>query len=219
MNDRSKLILAALALAATPAAAQAADAGGRFGIGVTAGTLGIGPEARFRLSPRFGVRANAGFLSIHHTFKSDDIEYRGKVKLKSGGAMLDLYPFGGGFRVSAGARINGNGGSVTATPETAITINETEYAPAEVGTLRGKADTKNFAPALSLGYGGSMRSGLMFGIEAGALFQGKVRIRRFTASGGGVDPADLEAERVSIQDDVDDYKVYPILQLILAYRF
>lgn len=217
MNSMIGLILAGLAIA--PAAAQTVDAGSRFGIGVTAGTLGVGPEASFRLSPPFGVRANAGFLSIHHNFKSDDIKYRGKVKLKSGGAMLDLYPFGGGFRVSAGARINGNGGSVTATPESEITINDIEYTPAEVGTLRGKAETKNFAPALSLGYGGSMRSGLMFGVEAGALFQGKVRIRRFTASGGGVNPADLEAERVSIQDDVDDYKIYPILQLILAYRF
>lgn len=47
----------------------------------------------------------------------------------------------------------------------------------------------------------------------------KVRLRDFTASGGGVAAADLEAERLSLQKDVDGYKVYPILQLTLGYRF
>jgi hypothetical protein len=56
-------------------------------------------------------------------------------------------------------------------------------------------------------------------VEAGALFQGRVKLNRFTATTSLISAADLERERADLQDDVDDYKVYPILQLTLGYRF
>src|ERR1044072_1671527 len=70
----------------------------RLKAGITAGTLGIGPEVSYRLSERLGVRGNVTFLSISRDIESDDITYDGKLKLQSGGVMLDVYPFGGGFR-------------------------------------------------------------------------------------------------------------------------
>ncbi|WP_414902010.1 hypothetical protein ACMT1E_02375 [Sphingomonas flavalba] len=213
---RVLLLSGVLAALCVPTQAMAE---GQVSASLTGGTLGIGPELGYRLSDTFGVRGNATFLSVSHNFDSDDVTYRGKVKLKSVGMMFDLYPFGGGFRISAGARINGNAGTVRATPTEDIELNGTSYTPTQVGTLRGKAETKNFAPALTLGYGGGLRSGFTAGVEAGVLFQGKVRLRNFTASGSGVSAADLEAERMSLQSDVDDYKVYPILQLTLGYRF
>lgn len=209
--------VALLACAATPAMAQD---GGRFSAAITGGTLGIGPEIGYRFNENFGVRGNATFLNFSHDFDSDDLEYGGKLKLRSGGIMVDAYPFGGGFRISAGARINGNKGRVVARPiDDTVTINGVEYAVPPDGNVRGNAETKDFVPALTLGYGGTNRSGFLFGIEAGALFQGKVRIRDFTTNIPGVTAADLEAERLSIQDDVDDYKVYPIVQITLGYRF
>jgi hypothetical protein len=215
---RISSLAAASAVAMLLCAPASASETSGFSAGVTGGTLGIGPEVGYRFSDMFGVRANATFLNISRGFESDDIEYRGKVKLGSGGVMLDVYPFGGGFRVSGGARINGNKGRVRATPTAPVEINGTTYTPAQIGTLTGRAEVKDFAPALTLGYGGGLRSGFVFGVEAGALFQDKVRIKRFTSTGTVALP-DLEAERLSIQDDVDDYKVYPILQLTLGYRF
>lgn len=212
---------ACAALVSTPVLAQDDDA--RLYAGITGGTLGIGPEIGYRLSENIGVRANASFLSISHGFDSDDIEYDGKVKLQSFGAMLDVYPFGGGFRVSGGFRINNNKARATAEPSGgSYDINGTTYTAAEIGTLRADTDIKNFAPALTLGYGGGLSSGFVFGIEAGALFQGRVKIKPLTYT-GTLDSAelraDLEAERQSVQDDIDDYKVYPILQLTIGYRF
>lgn len=212
---------ACAALVSTPVLAQDDDA--RLYAGITGGTLGIGPEIGYRLSENIGVRANASFLSISHGFDSDDIEYDGKVKLQSFGAMLDVYPFGGGFRVSGGFRINNNKARATAEPSGgSYDINGTTYTAAEIGTLRADTDIKNFAPALTLGYGGGLSSGFVFGIEAGALFQGRIKIKPLTYT-GTLDSAelraDLEAERQSVQDDIDDYKVYPILQLTIGYRF
>lgn len=225
----SFISLAALA-AASPALA-ADDDTGRFTVGVTGGTLGIGPEIGYRISENIGVRANATFLSISHNIHSDDINYDGKVKLQSGGAMLDIYPFGGGFRISGGARINSNKARGIGKPTNGFyTINGVQYDASNfVTSVRADTDIKDFAPALTLGYGGSISSGFTFGVEAGALFQGRVKIKPLTITGQcATNPAqvgcsnivaDLEAERQSVNDDIDGYKVYPILQLTLGYRF
>ncbi|MET0239644.1 MAG: hypothetical protein ABW184_07070 [Sphingobium sp.] len=228
---KSKLFFATILLSgalATPALAEDGD-NARFRIGVTGGTLGVGPEVAYRLNDRLGVRANATFLSVSHSFDSDDIEYDGKVKLASGGAMIDVFPFKGGFRISGGARINGNRARATAQPSGgSYDINGTSYTAAEIGTLKAESDIKDFAPMLTIGYGGGTSSGFIFGIEAGALFQGTVRIKPLTYTGtllNSSDPravllrADIEAERASVQDDIDDYKVYPVLQLSIGYRF
>lgn len=224
MNILKLLALVAGIVAVTPAFADEGSDGGRFYAGATAGTLGIGPEVAYRLNETVGVRANATFLSINHGIDSDGVAYDGSIDLKSGGAMVDLFPFGGGFRISGGFRINGNKAEAVATPTQNVEIGDATFTPAQIGTLRTSTDIKNFAPALTLGYAGSLKRGFIFGIEAGALFQGTVRInqvqRSSTLDVPGVDEAaELERERREIQDDVDNYKVYPILQLTIGYRF
>lgn len=223
MTGFTKLALAAATLACAVQPALAQDGEGAASVGLTAGTLGIGPEVGYRVNRTVGIRANASLLSFGADFDSDDVAYRGDVDLKSGGIMLDLYPFGGGFRVSAGARINGNKGELKATPTGTVDIGNGAYTAAQVGTITGKAEVKDFAPALTLGYGGGLRRGLAFTVEAGVLFQGAVRINEFASTGSLANDAafraNLELERQSLQNDVDDYKVYPILQLGLKYRF
>ena len=90
-----RAVAAATALvAAMPAFAQ--DTGG-FQVGLTGGTLGIGPEIGFR-TPAFGVRGNATFLGLGREVESDGVVYDGDLRLRSFGGMLDFYPGGGGFR-------------------------------------------------------------------------------------------------------------------------
>jgi hypothetical protein len=213
-------LFGAVAAASLSTTAYAQDeASSRFSVGITAGSLGIGPEVGFRFSDYVGVRGNATLLSVSHDIDSGNINYDGKVKLKSGGAMVDFYPFKGGFRISGGVRINGNEARAIATPTGTVTVGNTSYPASAVGTLRTETDIKNVAPALTLGYGGGLSKGLVFGVEAGALFQGSVKIKPITYTGSAISAADLEAERRDIQDDIDGYKVYPILQLTLGYRF
>jgi hypothetical protein len=216
------------ALGSAPALAKDNEA--RISAGVTAGTLGIGPEFGYRLSENIGIRANATFFSFSHDIHSDDIKYDADLKLRSGGAMIDVYPFGGGFRISGGLRVNGNKARGTGRPNdgSSYTIGGTTYSAADIGTLHAATDINKVAPALTLGYGGGMARGLTFGIEAGALFQGRVKVKPLTVTGLCADTsigpcaalaADLEAERQSVNDDIDDYKVYPVLQLTLGYKF
>lgn len=206
---------------AAPALAQ--DAESKVSFGVTGGTLGIGPEIGYRVNSSFGVRANAGWLSVGHDFDVDDIDYHGKLKLNSYGLMADLYPFGGGFRLSAGARINDNKVRLRATPSKPVSVGGTTYTPAEIGTLSGNVSVKDFTPALTLGWGGKLAEGLVVGAEAGALFQGRPRVKQLTATGLLKDnpqfQEDLRREIREIEEDIDQYKVYPVVQLTVSYRF
>lgn len=216
---------AAVMTAATIVAPAAAQDGPRVLLGVTGGTLGIGPEAGLRFARHIGVRASATFLNVSADFDSSDITYGGDLELKSYGAMVDLHPFGGSFRISGGARINRNRVAVRATPSASgtISVGGADYTAAQVGTLSGGADVGKLAPALTMGFGGSKKKGFLIGIESGILFQGRARLRQFTATGTAAnDPAfraSLEAERQDLQEDIDKVKIYPIAQLMIGWRF
>jgi hypothetical protein len=218
------LFAAALAagLVATPALAQ--NKGSSVGVGVTGGTLGIGPEVNFR-SDNFGVRGSATFFSFSRGVDSDGIEYDGDLKLRSFGGSLDLYPLGGGFRVSGGVRVGKNRVELLAQPgaTTSVQVGDVNYTGAQIGTLSGEVRANKVAPTLTIGYGSGVGSGFSFGIDAGAMFQGSPKVRRLVATGpistNAAFQTQLANERREIEDDIDNFKVYPILQLGLGYRF
>lgn len=224
----------AVLIVSVPAHAQSADQpaqefesqdapSGGFVAGVTAGSLGFGPEITYRLSDSLGVRANATFFGLNRNVDSDGIEYDGDLKLRSFGAMLDFHPFRGGFRISAGARINSNRVNLSATPTESVEIGDDTYTPAQIGVLSGRVEAKNLAPALTIGYGGGRTPGVKFGIEAGALFQGSPRINGLQTTGtlstNATFQASLRQEEREIEDDIKQFKVYPIVQISLGYRF
>ena len=203
--------------------AQAQDMPANFSVGVTGGSLGIGPEAGLRVNRTLGVRANASFLDFTHDFDVNDIDYTGKVKLESYGANIDLYPFDNGFRLSAGFRIDRNKVGVSATPAGPVSVGDATFTPGQIGTLAGNVKANDVAPTLTLGYAGGLTKGIKFGVDAGAMFQGDPTVGPLTSSGSlATDPnfiTQLNKERQDINDKVNDYKVYPILQLSLFYAF
>lgn len=212
----------AAAVAVSPAAAQ--EKSGGFGVGVTAGSLGIGPEVNFR-SDNFGVRGSATFLGIGRNIESDGIEYEGDLKLRSFGGSVDFYPGGGGFRISPGVRISRNRVELRAQPSatTSVEVGDETYTGAEIGTLSGVVRPNKVAPTLTIGYGGGRNRGLYFGIDAGVMLQGSPKVRSLVATGPiASDPdfqAELANERREIEEDIDNFKIYPILQLGLGFRF
>lgn len=214
-----------LACGAVPAAAQDtnADGGPHVRAAVTVGTLGIGPELGVRFNDHLGVRAAAGFLSADGTAESDSETYDAKLRLKSFGGMVDVYPFGGAFRLSAGARVNRNRVDVGLTPGGDVIIGDQQFTASEVGRITGRARPNKVSPALTLGWAGRNRTGFYLGTEFGVLFQGAFKIERFQSDGTLRDDANfqaaLERERVSLQKDVDKVKIWPIAQIALGWRF
>ena len=204
-----------LMLSLIPSAASATPT---FTAAVTGGTLGIGAQVGVR-NEQLGIRVDAAFLGFNATINSDDTKYDGHAELRSYGVMLDLYPFGGGLRLSSGARLNRNGGKVTATPTRNTSIGGFTFTPAQIGTLRGSGSVRDLAPAITFGYGTKVGRGFLWSVDAGALFQGRVRVSPLTSSTGMIPQSRLDAERGDLQDDVGKYKVFPIAQIAAGWRF
>jgi len=221
-KTRDCLVLIALACGA--ATAYAADRSeGTWTLGVTGGTLGIGPEIAYRPGKYFGMRANAGFFSYNRDETVDQISYNGRLKLNSVGVAADWYPLGGGFRISAGARNNSNKIDLNGTPSSSVTVGNNVYTPAQIGTLSGTVKGDYFAPMLSLGYGGTFAKGFTLGAELGVMFQGSPKVSDYHATGLlASDPnfqADVQRERARVEDKVHSYQYWPIAQVQLLYRF
>jgi hypothetical protein len=204
---------------ATPASAQDS----RWSVGLTGGTLGVGPQVSFRPIPQFGVRANAGFLSVSRDEEVDDIDYDGDLNLNSYGAMLDWFPTGGGLRISLGGRVNNTDIDLVGRPTTSVTVGNTTYTPQQIGTLSGTVTTDDFAPLLTIGYGGTLAEGFTIGAEIGVLWQGEPEIGNLRGTGLLANTpqlqADIEREEREIEDDLSDYDMWPILQVEFLYRF
>jgi hypothetical protein len=206
-------------LATAPVTAQE----GRWTLGLTGGSLGVGPQLSYRPNDHVGVRANATFLSFSRDEGIDDIDYDGDVDLSSFGALLDWYPTGGGLRVSVGGRINRNEIGIVGRPTTSVTIGDTTYTPQQIGTLSGTVTTDDFAPQLTIGYGGTLAKGFTLGAEIGLLWQGQPQIDNLRATGLLANvpqvQADIEREEQEIEAEIDDYELWPILQVEFLYRF
>jgi hypothetical protein len=96
---------------------------------------------------------------------------------------------------------------------TSVEVGDVTYTGAQIGTLSGEVRAKKVAPPLTIGYGSDVGSGFSFGIDAGAMFQGPPRVRSLIASGpietNTAFTTQLANERAEIEDDIDNYKVYP----------
>ena len=186
--------------------------------------LGIGPEVGVRLTGKLGARIDATVTRLAEALRVENVGDGGRLRLRSGGAMFDLHPFGDGFRLSAGTRFGSLRSALAAAPSGPVTIGSRSVTPAQVGRMLGKVHVRKFAPALTLGYGGAVASAMTLGVEAGALFQGAPRIREFGSEGGSLSAeagfaSDLERERIRVENDLDGYRLYPVVRMSLGYRF
>jgi hypothetical protein len=192
-------------------------------VGVTGGSLGVGPQLSYRINDLIGIRADATFLGVGHDVTINDLSFRGKLKLKSFGGSLDLYPFGGGFRLSAGARSDRNRVRLTSMPGTTVTVGNQQFTPDQVGTLSGTVKARDFVPTLTVGYQAGLTRGLKFGIDAGVMFQGNPQIRDLGSTGSLAQNANFRAQLAIEQQKIDDkiykYRFYPVVQASIGYAF
>lgn len=201
------------------------DAGEASGlrIGVIGGTNGLGAEVGYRFNSRLGLRANLNSYNYDKSLDTTDFDIDGKARLKSFGALVDLYPFGGSFHLSAGMRSNKNHfGGVALPTNDAIELGDSVYTAAQVGTLTGDVKFKKTVPTATLGWAGKFKTGLHFDIELGVVAQGSAQLAATSNGTLASNPAfqtDLDAKLAEWEDDAKDYKLWPVIQLGLSYRF
>jgi hypothetical protein len=192
------------------------------------GTSGVGAEVGLGLGSMFGVRANLLGGSISRDETDSGIRYDGKLKLSSGSLLFDVHPFAGTFRLTAGLTFNDNKVDATAQPAAGtIEINGVNYPAEQVGTLQAAVRFEKTAPYLGLGWGTrpSASSGLFFSVDLGAFLSKPTATLNGTCGPSLPAPActqlqaDIRAEQQQFQDEIKDFKAYPVLSVGLGYRF
>lgn len=223
---KTKLFIAAAAAAL--ACASGAAAQDRLALGAQVGTTGVGLEAKFKLNDRFAVRGTLDTLQWEHEVETDDVNYDGDLDFNTGGVFLDFHPTGGPFFISAGSYFGERKVTVDGRPRGgAVEIGGQTFTAEQTGTLTGDVDFGDTAPFVGIGWDATFNSDNRFGIKAllGAAFGDDPQATLRRSGGIALTPAlqaqldtALAQEEREVEDQVD-FRVYPVVQVGLSYRF
>jgi hypothetical protein len=225
-NVLKQTLLPALLAIGMSAPVSAFAGTGDIALGVKGGTAGLGGELTV------GVLNFLNFRTGYNTFNYDgndtqsDIDYDYKLKLQSIPLLVDLHPFGGGFRLTSGIFINNNEVTSTAKGQGSYEIGGVTYFASDIGSLDGKVDFNSTAPYLGIGWGNAVgkNSHLTISFDVGIMFQGSPKV---SLTPKDVDPLvdtaalqlNIDQEVEEIKNDIKDFEYYPIISLGLAYKF
>ena len=205
----ARLLIAGLALLS--GAAQAA------GLGVRAGTTGLGVDLGWGIAPTLGGRIGVSGMSFSGDVDTSDVSYDAKPKLLNLSALLDWSPLGP-FRISGGLVAHNNKIDVTGTPTSATFAGSTV-----TGTVKPE---HSVAPYLGVGYGNVWTKGVNFYFDLGIMFQGSPKADLTVICGPSMSPAacsaaqaQADAEERRIEEELKRFKYYPVLNLGITIGF
>lgn len=213
-----------LALASTGAPATA-----EVGIGLRAGTLGIGPELAVPLGDRLAARLAAGFYTHETTYDETGIEYDAEAELRSALLLLDFHPGGGAFRLTVGGGWNGTGLDVSAPVEELLRreVPDLPPLPLDAGTVHGRAEGQTLVPYAGLGFGGARRGRGRWGVsfDLGAVYHGEPEVELGTSLPVAL-PASIQRQLDALADDEEarleeelrDYTWLPVVAVGITVR-
>ena len=213
-----KAALAALAMVAFGSAS--AD----FGVGVKAGTLGLGVEGRWSPIELIDFRAGVNSYDYDTDESTAGIDYDATLALDSyyvtGNINFPLSP----LRLTAGAFANSNELQVTSqdTGGQDIELGGVTFPSDVVGTVSGGVGFDDFAPYVGVGFDFEPFDKFGLNLDIGLLWQGEPGVALSADGTGAGNPAfdaALEVERQELEDDLSDYKAWPVLSLAFIYNF
>ncbi len=209
------LILAGLAFIPSRAHAQA-------GIAIHVGTLGVGIDIATSFGSRIGLRSGFNFFPTDIDATVSDVPYQIDLASPTFTVMLDLYLLGP-LRVSGGAVYTTDDIVLAGEIVAPVTIDATIYSPAQIGVITGTIVTNELSPYVGIGLGNPGRSRFGFFLDLGVAFHSTPGFT-LTAVGGSANTllqfqSDLNAEALSIQDDLANITVYPVVTIGFSIGF
>jgi hypothetical protein len=136
--------------------------------------------------------------------------------------LLDIHPFGGGFRVSGGGMLNKNEIQLRANLDRTVEIDDQEFS---LSDFKGEVTFEEMAPYLGIGYGNAVGADgrWHFSCDFGVMFQGEPKVSASaTASNPAIQPIvdeALDREVADLQDDANAFKYYPVISAGVSFRF
>lgn len=204
-----------IVLACAAPGVSAAD----IGIQVHGGTLGAGASLEIGLGDNIGARIGFNRFSTEEEWTEGDLDYDADLELDSVHALLDWHPFSGVFRVTGGLLANDNRIDGGANVEAGDQVGDAVAAnDGRIGAEVSFADT---APYLGIGWSSRPANrGFSFSLDVGVMGQGAPEVALTEEENViGVNQDDLDREARTVEDDLSEYDMYPVLQLGMLYRF
>lgn len=203
-------------------------------VGITAdlGTTGAGFHLVVPMESNLNGRFGANYFQHDFNRTTNKVDYAIEGKLQTFDILFDWYVREGSpFHLTGGLVYNGNTFDAVgqASQLGTFSLNGNTYTAADVGILKGRIDYRKAAPYLGIGWGNALAadkaSHWSFNADLGAFFQGNPNVT--LGSWGCVTSAtvcnalvkDIAAERLRLKDDVDSFKVYPVVRASVNYRF
>ncbi|MCW8917674.1 MAG: hypothetical protein OQL08_02515 [Gammaproteobacteria bacterium] len=220
-NKVYKAVVAASLLAAM-GSVQAEDEGMGIGIGVRGSTLGAGIELGKSFSDHFGVRLGLNKYSKSDSQTIDDIDYDADLDLSSTALLFDWHPFAGSFHLTAGYLNSNNELTASATPDGDVSIGDTTVTVTPGDLILDGSVKLGSGPYLGLGWGNVPAKGFGFVFEVGVVQMGTPDVDLVVTDNTGslgIVQADIDQEIANMEDDLDEFKTYPVIALGISYGF
>ena len=221
-----KNLKAAFAVSALLASGGAAA---DFGVRVKAGTLGLGVEGRWDpVVPWFDVRIGLNSYEYDTSGDQAGINYDGTLALDNyyltGNFKFPMTP----FRFTVGAFSNGNelqllsqdadGGSYV--------IGGIPFDAENVGSLRSTTSFGSAAPYAGFGFDFELFGKAGLNLDFGVLWQDEPTVTLEATNWQTLSPIEqailgqaLDNERAELEDEMSDFKAWPVVSLAFVYNF
>jgi hypothetical protein len=221
---------------ALAAAALLLSAGASAQVGVTAdlGTTGIGAHLVLPMETSLNGRFGINYFTHDFSKMSDHVNYEVKGKLQSIDLLFDWYlREGSNFRLTGGVLYNGNRFSAEGRPDAdgKIRLNNKLYPSSLVGKLIGTVDYRKAAPYIGIGWGNALaptksrNGGWHVNADVGVFYQGNSNVKLESVGCNSIAAvcnlvaSDVAVERARLQDDLGDFKLFPVIRASISYGF
>lgn len=200
----------------------------QYAIALKGGSLGGGIELTTNLTKSINTRLSITGFTYDSDETDTDISYEADLKILNVALLADYYISNNSqFRFTAGAMYNRNQFDMTGTPNNAGTyeINGRVYTVAEVGSVDASIDFNKVAPYIGIGWGNAVQTaGWNFTADIGVMFQGTANVDlsvNTTLTGALKTELDTNVaqEQKELENDLSDFKSYPVVSLGVSYRF
>ena len=222
MTNYTKQCSAVIALWLAALAAGTANADNDFGMGVKAGTLGLGLEASWQPLPYLELRVGGNAYEYDDEGSQAGINYKGTLQLDSYYGTANFHFPISPMRVTVGVFSNGNEMQLLNDDGMDKNVGGVVYPGAAVGNLSSTTSFASTAPYLGIGFDFTLGGKIGMNLDFGVLWQGDPDVTLEASGPIAADPgfqAALEAERQDLEDEMSDFKAWPVLSLGFVYRF
>ena len=216
--SRSKTGLLALALIVSGTAHADLD----LGLGLKAGTLGLGLEASWQPLPYLDIRLGANAYDYEDDGTQAGVPYDATLALENFYATGNFHFPVSPMRLTAGLYSNGNELQMLNDEAADLEIGGINYPGAGIGTLTSVTSFGSTSPYLGIGFDFTLAGKVGMNLDFGVLWQGEPDVTLEADGLLALDPgfqAALEAERVELEDEMSDFKAWPVVSVGFVYKF